>query len=33
MDEKTMVNDVLSSVKASLAMYQAVITETDNIRT
>lgn len=32
MDEKTMVNDVLSSLKASLATYQGVISETENIR-
>ena len=33
MDEKTMVNDILSSVKASLTTYQMDITETENIRT
>lgn len=27
MDEKTMVNDILSGVKASLTTYQGVITE------
>ncbi len=32
MDEKTMVNDVLNSVKASLTTYQRVISETENIR-
>lgn len=33
MDEKTMVNDILSSVKASLTTYQMAISEADNIRT
>lgn len=32
MDEKTMVNDILNSVKASLATYQGVISETENMR-
>lgn len=32
MDEKTMVNDILASVKSSLVMYQGVITETENMR-
>ena len=32
MDEKTMVNDILSSVKSSLVTYQGVITETENMR-
>ena len=32
MDEKTMVNDILSNVKASLAKYQTAITETENMR-
>ena len=32
MDEKTMVNDVLSSVKASLNSYQTAISETDNMQ-
>ena len=31
MDEKTMVNDILSSVKASLTTYQTAITETENM--
>ena len=31
MDEKTMVNDVLSDVKASLACYETAITETENM--
>lgn len=30
MDEKTMVNDVLSNVKASLTAYQAAISESEN---
>ncbi len=30
MDEKTMVNDVLSNVKAGLTDYQAAISETEN---
>lgn len=33
MDEKTMVNDILTSVKASLSIYQTAITETENMRT
>lgn len=32
MDEKTMVNDILDGVKASLATYQGVISETENMR-
>jgi vacuolar-type H+-ATPase subunit E/Vma4 len=32
MDEKTMVNDILNNVKASLTTYQGVILETENIR-
>lgn len=32
MDEKTMVNDILSSVKSSLTTYQTAITETENMR-
>lgn len=31
MDEKTMVNDILSNTKASLKTYQGVITETENM--
>ena len=31
MDEKTMVNDILSSIKSSLTTYQKVITETENM--
>lgn len=31
MDEKTMVNDILSGVKSSLTTYQGVITETENM--
>lgn len=31
MDEKTMVNDILSSVKASLGSYQTAISETENM--
>lgn len=31
MDEKTMVNDVLSNVKASLTTYQNAISEAENI--
>ena len=31
MDEKTMVNDVLNSIKAILNTYQMVITDTENI--
>lgn len=30
MDEKTMVNDILNSVKAELTTYQSVISETEN---
>ena len=29
MDEKTMVNDILSGVKASLGSYQTAISETE----
>ncbi len=32
MDEKTMVNDILSNVKASLTTYQMAISESENIR-
>lgn len=32
MDEKTMVNDVLSSVKSGLTTYQTVISETENMQ-
>ena len=32
MDEKTMVNDILDSVKSSLTTYQSVISEAENIR-
>ena len=32
MDEKTMVNDVLNSVKSGLATYQGVISETENMQ-
>ena len=32
MDEKTMVNDILSGVKASLTTYQMAISEAENIR-
>lgn len=32
MDEKTMVNDILAGVKASLTTYQGVISETENMR-
>lgn len=32
MDEKTMVNDILSSVKANLVMYQNTISETENMQ-
>lgn len=31
MDEKTMVNDILSNTKSSLKTYQGVITETENM--
>ena len=30
MDEKTMVNDILSNVKASLTAYQTAISESEN---
>lgn len=32
MDEKTMVNDILSGVKASLTTYQGVISEAENMQ-
>lgn len=32
MDEKTMVNDILEAVKAELATYQGVISETENMQ-
>ncbi len=32
MDEKTMVNDILSGVKAELKTYQGVISETENMQ-
>lgn len=32
MDEKTMVNDVLNSVKAGLSTYQGVISEAENMQ-
>lgn len=32
MDEKTMVNDILSGVKANLGSYQTAISETENIQ-
>lgn len=32
MDEKTMVNDVLSGVKSELSTYQDVISETENMQ-
>lgn len=32
MDEKTMVNDVLSNVKSGLTTYQTVISETENMQ-
>lgn len=32
MDEKTMVNDVLESVKSGLKTYQGVITEAENMQ-
>lgn len=32
MDEKTMVNDILEGVKASLTTYQGVITEAENMQ-
>ena len=31
MDEKTMVNDILSGVKSGLTTYQTIISETENI--
>ena len=31
MDEKTMVNDILSGVKSGLTTYQTVISETENM--
>lgn len=31
MDEKTMVNDILENVKASLGAYQTAISETENM--
>ena len=31
MDEKTMVNDILSNVRASLTTYQTVISEAENM--
>ena len=32
MDEKTMVNDILGSVKADLTAYQTAISETENMQ-
>ena len=32
MDEKTMVNDILGSVKADLTAYQTAIAETENMQ-
>ena len=32
MDEKTMVNDILSGVKIELTTYQTVISETENMQ-
>ena len=32
MDEKTMVNDILGSVKADLTAYQTAISESENMR-
>ena len=32
MDEKTMVNDILSGVKASRSSYQTAISETENMQ-
>ena len=32
MDEKTMVNDILSGVKSGLTTYQTVISETENMQ-
>ena len=31
MDEKTMVNDILSDIKSGLTTYQTVISETENM--
>ena len=31
MDEKTMVNDVLSEIKSELSIYENVITETEPV--
>lgn len=30
MDEKTLVNDILNSIKAELKTYQSIITQTEN---
>ena len=32
MDDKTMVNDILASVKSDLTAYQTAITETENMQ-
>ena len=32
MDEKTMVNDILTGTKSELTTYEGVITETDNMQ-
>ena len=32
MDEKTMVNDILGSIKADLGAYQTAISETENMQ-
>ena len=32
MNEKTMVNDILSNIKADLTAYQTAISETDNMQ-
>ncbi len=32
MDEKTMVNDILSGVKSELTTYQTIISETENMQ-
>lgn len=32
MDEKTMVNDILDNIKASLTTYQGVISEAENMQ-
>ena len=32
MDEKTMVNDILSGIKSELTTYQGVISETENMQ-